>query len=157
MKIIKTLTLIICCLFGTNCATIIHGTRQNIAFSSNPTGAEVSINGESKGKTPVIIKLKRNEDYIVKIQLSGYLPYEINVVKKVDAWIIGNIIFGGLIGLVVDAASGGMYKLSPEQVSAELKRNDGSFIQKGDNIYIGAAMIADPSWVKIGNLKKLGN
>ena len=74
-----------------------------------------------------------------------------------DGWIAGNIIFGGLIGLIIDAADGAMYKLSPEQVNAELKKGDGTYLQQGDNIYIGVVMKIDPSWEKIGSLQKASN
>ncbi len=39
------------------CATIIHGTHQDVAFSSSPTGAEVWVDGVKVGETPVISKL----------------------------------------------------------------------------------------------------
>jgi hypothetical protein len=135
-----------------SCATIIHGTRQDISFSSTPTGAKVFINQMDKGITPVVVNLKRNENYVIKIQLDGYLPYETNVVKKVDGWIAGNIIFGGLIGLIIDAASGGMYKLSPEQISSELKNTTVSV--KDNIIYIGVVMHANSSWELVGYLQK---
>ena len=157
MKTIKIATLLISFVLLTNCASIIHGSRQDIAFSSNPSSAEITINGESRGKTPATISLKRNEDYAVKIQLLGYLPYEVNVSKKVDGWIFGNIIFGGIIGLIVDASTGGMYKLSPEQINAQLNKGNASFLQKGNNIYVAVTMQADPSWEKVGNLQKIAN
>ena len=156
-KVAKILILIIGCTILTNCASIIHGSRQNIAFSSNPAGADVYINGQNQGKTPVIVNLKRNNNYSVEINLIGYLPYKIHVTKSVDAWIAGNIIFGGLIGLAVDAASGSMYKLTPGQLNARLRNENTASIQKGENIYIAVVMKADPSWEKIGTLQKATN
>jgi hypothetical protein len=35
----------------------------------------------------------------------------------------GNILFGGLIGLVVDFASGGVYNIAPENVHVDLVAN----------------------------------
>jgi hypothetical protein len=156
MKTTKTLIMVITCGLLTNCATIIHGTRQDISFTSSPSGAGVIINDQNKGATPIIVNLERKNNYTVKIQLAGYLPYETNIVKKVDGWIAGNIIFGVIMGLVVDAATGGMYKLTPEQISAELK-NTTVLLQKGDQIYIIVVMSADPSWEKIGSLQNLSN
>ena len=157
MRILIALIFVLCCSILSNCATIIHGTRQDIAFSSYPTGAEVSINGINRGRTPVTINLERNMNYSIKVQLEEYIPYEIYIVRQVDAWIAGNIIFGGIIGLAVDAISGAMYKLSPEQVHAELRKNDEAFIQNGDYIYIAVVMEVDPLWEKIGNLQKTTN
>ena len=115
----KNFTALVFILSLSGCATIIHGSRQEIGISSIPTGASVSVNGEKMGRTPTIVKVKRKDSQVVQILLDGYLPYEVVLIRKVDGWIVGNIIFGGLIGLIVDVATGSMYKLSPEQLTAE--------------------------------------
>ncbi|KGQ53534.1 hypothetical protein IO44_11000, partial [Gallibacterium anatis str. Avicor] len=39
----------------------------------------------------------------------------VNVTPKIDGWYIGNILFGGIVGLlIVDPITGAMYKLPPE-------------------------------------------
>lgn len=157
MKTFQFATLFISLVLFSNCASIIHGSKQDIAFSSNPSGAEITINGENRGRTPASISLNRNQDYLVKIQLAGYLPYEINVSKKVDGWVFGNIIFGGIIGLIVDASTGAMYKLSPEQINAALSQGNASFLQKSNQIYVAVTMKADPSWQKVGYLQPIIN
>ena len=133
------------------CCTIIHGTTQKVSFSSNPSKAQVTINGLSFGTTPLSILLSRKAEQIIKIELEGYSPYEIILIKKVDAWIAGNIIFGGLIGLAVDAISGAMYKLSPEQIQAELRKETGQII-KDDKIYLFVTLVPKAEWEKIDNL-----
>jgi hypothetical protein len=85
------------------CATIIHGTRQEVAFSSSPTGAEVWVDSIKMGETPVIAKLRRKDTHAVKLVLNGYQPYETTITRSVSGWVFGNIVFGGLIGLGVDA------------------------------------------------------
>lgn len=37
-----------------------------------------------------------------------------------DGWLFGNLLFGGLICVIVDAATGAMYKLTPNQMAAQL-------------------------------------
>jgi len=103
------------------CATIIHGTRQNIAVNSVPSGAKVIVKGVQIATTPAVIELKRNESNIIlRFEKEGYEPVEIALNRSVDGWIAGNIIFGGLIGLAVDFISGAAYKLSPSEVQAVL-------------------------------------
>ena len=120
-----------------SCALIVHGTFQDIGINSSPSGAKVLIDNSEYGKTPVIAKLSRKIDHIIAIDLEGYEPYEITLTRKVDSWVIGNIVFGGLIGLAVDAAAGSMYKLTPEQVSAELiSQPHSSLLLDDDNIFI---------------------
>ncbi|MFH1562202.1 MAG: PEGA domain-containing protein, partial [Nitrospirota bacterium] len=60
----------------TGCATIMQGTTQSIGIGSVPTSAVVTINNVEKGRTPVVVELKRKEHHIVKIEMPGYLPYE---------------------------------------------------------------------------------
>src|SRR5690554_3491014 len=135
------------------CATIIHGSRQSIGISSTPTKAIVSIDGQQFGETPVTATLERKDHHVVKIELPGYLPYETNLVRKVDGWIAGNIVFGGLIGLVVDAISGGMYKLTPDQIDSQLKNQTANAVKK-DNIYLFVTLNPDPEWEQVYALEK---
>jgi hypothetical protein len=134
------------------CATIMHGTSQKIGISSMPTGAKVSIDNKDLGITPLFADLKRGEDHIVKIDLEGYQRSELTITKSVSGWVWGNIVLGGLIGLAVDAMTGGLYDLSPEQLNAELKKQGASAIEKEGGIYILTVLSADSSWKKVGSL-----
>ena len=94
---------------------------------------------------------------LVKIELEGYLPYETNLTRKTSGWVWGNILFGGLIGLAVDAISGGMYKLTPEQIQAELKNANIALMKNDDYLFITVVLSPDPTWEKIGNLEIVDN
>ncbi len=55
---------------------------------------------------------------------------------KVDGWYWGNIVFGGLIGwLIVDPATGAMYKLETEFVNETLAKSTASLEQSELRIY----------------------
>ena len=120
--------LILTCLFGllgailiVGCATIIHGSRQSITVNSVPSGAKIIKMGAQLGTTPAVIKLDRNESNIIlRFEKEGYEPVEVVLNRSVDAWIVGNIVFGGLIGLAVDFITGAAYKLSPSELNATL-------------------------------------
>lgn len=139
-----------------NCGTIIHGTEQEIGFSSNPTGAKVTVDQRQMGTTPVSLDLDRGESHLIKMELEDYKPYETQVTKGVSGWVAGNIVFGGLIGLAVDAITGGMYKLTPEQISAELRDDEAtaSAAMKDGKVYITVVMKPNPEWEKIGQLEQ---
>ncbi|XXQ51474.1 hypothetical protein ACA040_000098 [Xenophilus aerolatus] len=50
----------------------------------------------------------------------GYADKEITITPTVSGWYIGNILFGGLIGMIgVDPATGGMY-VFPDSVTGSL-------------------------------------
>jgi hypothetical protein len=116
------------------CATVVHGTRQEVGISSAPTGAEVWIDNIKVGETPVVAKLRRKDTHTVQLMLPGYQPYETTITRNVSGWVWGNIAIGGLIGLGVDAISGGMYKLSPEQVTGSLAVEHAAGLSKTDGI-----------------------
>ncbi len=137
------------------CCSIINGTKQSVGIVSTPTGAAVSIDNSTCGKTPFIKELTRKNNHLVKIELAGYLPFEATLTRGVSGWIWGNIIFGGLIGLVVDAIDGAMYKLTPEQISATLAKESVSYLYKKNTLYVAVVLEADPSWQKIGQLRKV--
>jgi hypothetical protein len=135
------------------CASIMHGGTQSVGISSVPTDAQVTVNGVDLGHTPVIAELSRKEQHFVTIRLDGYMPYETTLTKTVSGWVWGNIVFGGLIGLAVDAISGGLYNLTPDQIAAELKEQHSGCPQCDEGIVIVAVLRADPDWQRIGTLE----
>ncbi len=152
MKITNTL-LLLSLILVTGCATIMTGVRQKIIFNSYPGRAAVLIDEVEVGKTPFQIKLSRNRNYQVMIKLEGYKTYEVTLKRKFNAWYIGNIAFGGIIGLVIDPLTGAIYTLTPKEVNAELNGKT-AFNREKDNIYIDIALETDPGWKKVGQLEK---
>ncbi len=136
-----------------SCASIMHGTRQTVGISSNPSNAEVWVDNQYIGCSPTIVELSRKDNHYVTIKLQGYQPYEVALTRGVSGWVFGNVVFGGLVGLAVDAISGGLYELTPDQIQGELRKGNESFCASSDNsseLYIAAVMVPDPSWKQIG-------
>lgn len=116
----------------TGCASILTKTTYPVAINSSPEGANVTITGKKgtmvyEGTTPAIVKLKSSngffsgENYMIKFDKEGYQPVTRQVGSKVEGWYWGNILFGGLIGMIiVDPATGAMYKLDTEAVDISL-------------------------------------
>ncbi|MFZ1809011.1 MAG: PEGA domain-containing protein [Cyclobacteriaceae bacterium] len=167
MKKRFTHSLIILTVVGlvTGCASIIHGPTQSVDFSSQPSGAKITIDGQDYGVTPKSVDLRRKgrlkgenkdkKEYAVKIELEGFYPYEIKIKREMDGWFLGNIIFGGLIGIIIDAANGSMYKLTPDQIIAQMGNATAMNSNIADDkIYIAVTYNVDQNWQKIGTLKK---
>lgn len=134
------------------CASIMHGTTQKVGISSSPTGATVTIDNKSYGSTPLFADLNRGEVHIVTIEMAGYAKSQLTLTKSLSGWVWGNILFGGLIGLGVDAISGGLYNLSPEQLNAELGKNGANVSSTKNGIIVVVVLQPDPAWQKIGDL-----
>lgn len=138
----------------TSCATIMNGTTEEICIQSMPSNADVYVDNFSRGKTPAVVELDRGTSHVVRIELEGYETHEIFLQKKMSGWAFGNIVFGGVIGLAVDACSGGLYRLTPDQVNAQLKAQDTCYASAQTNKgYISVVNKADPSWEKIGQIQ----
>ena len=154
-------------LFGVmSCASIINGKSQDIFISSQPKGAKILVDDKDYGVTPKTLGLPRmgrmegepssKKEYKITLTLEGYMPYETILQRKVDGWFFGNLLIGGIIGIVVDAVTGSMYKLTPNQISAQMKISGANvFNHKKGEIFIATTLKPDPSWQKIGQITKL--
>jgi hypothetical protein len=106
----------------TSCGTIINGTRQDVSVTTIPTGATVS-DGVQSWTTPVVISLARKRDHILTISKDGYETQAVIIKRALSGASAANILipFGSLIGVGIDAISGGLYRLVPDKVTVQLK------------------------------------
>jgi uncharacterized membrane protein len=98
--------------FATACSTIVEGTDQNVTVTSEPDGAvcELMREGQAVGavnSTPGLIEVDRSSDDItVKCEKEGYLTSTGELPSEFEGMTLGNAIFGGIIGVAVDASTG---------------------------------------------------
>lgn len=83
------------------CATTLRGTHQDVALSSSPTGAIVSVNGGVVGTTPLMVSLPRRDGHVVHMELRGYEPVDRVLVCKPDPTFALNAFTFG-VGFAVD-------------------------------------------------------
>jgi hypothetical protein len=107
------------CLSG--CASIINGQTQAVSIQSVPAGANVTVTNKAgetihAGTAPVTLTLKRgagyfkSESYTFTFTKEGFANKEMTVSGGISGWYFGNLLLGGLIGMVgVDPATGAMY------------------------------------------------
>jgi hypothetical protein len=130
MKFLNVLGLGAAAFAMTGCASILSDNTYPVRFDSNPSGAELRITDEDgtvvyEGKGPTTLTLKSGDgffsgaNYMVEASLDGQTGTA-QLTPSLDGWYVGNILFGGIIGLlIVDPATGAMYKL-PEQLTVNL-------------------------------------
>lgn len=122
MKLLNIVTAI--ALAGTvGCASIISKNQYPVSFQSNPSGAKITItdkNGNTiaSGSTPYSITLSakagpyQSAKYTLTLEKDGYQTTHSELHANLDGWYLGNIIFGGLLGvLIIDPLTGSMWKL----------------------------------------------
>ncbi|SHJ99602.1 hypothetical protein SAMN02745216_02667 [Desulfatibacillum alkenivorans DSM 16219] len=108
-----------------SCASIVSKSNYPVVVNSSPDGATITVMDKKgaqiyKGKTPTTLTLASSAgyfsgaEYYITYELEGYETRQVTLQKELDGWYIGNILFGGLIGiLIVDPATGAMWKLPP--------------------------------------------
>jgi len=101
-----------------------------------------------------VANLARKDTHTIAIRLAGYEDYEITLTRSVTGWVWGNIVFGGIIGLAVDAITGGLYKLSPEQVMAEMRDSPTTLATDEEGtLFLTVVLRADPRWTSVGQME----
>jgi len=96
----------LCCFLAVSCATIFKSKYKSFGFRSNPDAAEILIGGESKGYTPLELKLNPKKTYLVTFRKPGFEDATVSLDTHVQpGWVILDI-FAGVIGIAVDAATG---------------------------------------------------
>ena len=123
---IKKIIFISSLFFIFSCATSQQGTEQMVSFSSIPNGATVKTShGFSCSITPCKIKLPRNKSFKATISKPGFTTE----VVKVDSLpsgagavgAVGSALIGGVLVTGYDVYKGGIFELSPNEVSVKLQ------------------------------------
>lgn len=116
----KTIYLLVWCglvvLASSGCCSIMSGSTQEIPISSTPPGAVVTADSGTRITTPGSIVLRRKTRHTLVAELPGYPQQQVQLEKKLNNWVWGNILIGGLIGLVIDMVSGSIDELHPKEV-----------------------------------------
>ncbi len=138
MRMFTAITVLGCAAAVAGCATITKGTDDLVTIDTDPGGAQCFLFTENKqiaviNPTPGSIKVpKSKKDLSVRCEKDGYFPTEGVIASSFQAMTIGNVLFGGIIGVAIDAGSGAMHKyeegvsitLIPESFTSEEERDD---------------------------------
>ena len=136
---IKKIIFISSLFFIFSCATSQQGTEQMVSFSSIPNGATVKTShGFSCSITPCKIKLPRNKSFKATISKPGFTTE----VVKVDSLpsgagavgAVGSALIGGVLVTGYDVYKGGVFELSPNEVSVKLQSTTAMVLEEIRNI-----------------------
>ncbi len=121
----RTVSLIVavCVLLGSGCASIVSKSDWPVRVSSKPDGALCTVSDKkgtviTKAVTPTIFMLKSGDGYFgsasytLMFEKEGYQRASKELSTSLNGWYWGNIVLGGLIGmLIVDPITGAMWSL----------------------------------------------
>jgi len=122
------------------CATLTKGTSQAVTVDTDPSGATCTLTRDAKpvaivNPTPGSVPVEKAHGTIaIACKKQGYLEAAGNLASEFQAMTFGNILFGGLVGVVVDAASGAMHQY-PDMVTITLIPAEFGTVQARDEFF----------------------
>lgn len=131
----KFSTILLLALFTSSCASILSDSKYPLTITTQPTGANVTVSNHKgieifKGVSPATVSLEagagffKRASYQVSVTKTGYETQMVPVHFKVDGWYWGNLLLGGVIGmLIIDPATGAMYKIDSEYMAITLSQS----------------------------------
>ena len=148
LRQICLMAMLTACMVVSGCASIVHSGPRAIPIASSPPGAKVSIYDRSNrlvmtNTTPFVAQLPvkfgyfKSQNYRLDFELPGHAPASANIESSVSGWYFGNLLFGGIIGmLIVDPLTGAMYNLKPEKIEQPLTQSQADTIRSGNGILV---------------------
>jgi len=122
------------------CATIVKGTDQTLTVTTTPSGAicELKRGGQTMSvvnPTPGSVLIEKSKDDISVIcSKEDHQDGGAALTSKTQGMTFGNILFGGIIGVAIDAGSGAMNKY-PASVHVTLIPNGFSSTNSRDEFF----------------------
>jgi hypothetical protein len=118
------------------CASIVSGRYAEVAVESFPSHANVVIQDKqgrtvSSFTTPGVAKLKRQGRFFLParhtatIVAPGYQPEHVPINSTLNPWLLGNVLIGGIPGIVVDSATGAAWRPNRSEIHRQLTPLEG--------------------------------
>jgi len=90
------------------CGVIFTSSHQVVTFDSDPRGAEVILDGMPIGRTPMQVSVDNRRSHMVAFEMEGAYPAMCQLQASVGAlWVVLDVLFTGLVGIIIDAATNG--------------------------------------------------
>jgi len=103
------------------CATITNGRKQEIWIASSPSGAQVFVDGQPAGETPLVTRVIRRKRHEIRVRLDGYEEQLLVTERKSNDAVVDNVFIVGLLGVAIDYMSGAAYRVSPAHIMFRLE------------------------------------
>lgn len=108
------------------CATLFNSGTANVPMSSEPSGADVFVNGNRMGTTPVTLELDNNSEHTVVFRRDGFNDVTCELNTSVGAgWVVLDVL-GGLVPVIIDAATGKWNSLNSNNCNVTMRETDAS-------------------------------
>ena len=121
-KILVVCVCLVVTLSLVGCATLFKNKTAVVNINSDPDGADVYVNGNRMGKTPLPLNLSHKKPLTITFKKDGYEDKTYIVNTNVRAgWVILDCL-GGFIPVIIDAITGNWTSLEEENVKVLLEK-----------------------------------
>jgi hypothetical protein len=120
---VRQLAFVVSLFMLSSCATVFAKDTRSIMITSNPPGADITVNGVAKGVTPARIKVSNHDRLEVAIRKEGFHGGGCYVNTSVaPIWIIADValIWAVALPLIIDLITGSWSRLESEYCTANL-------------------------------------
>ena len=99
----------------TGCATLAHGTTQQIPIASSPPGAQVLVDDVPAGVTPMVAKLSRKEPHIVSFVVDSVTIDRVPLERSLSPWVYADFL-AYIAPAINDFKNGAAYNLPRDTI-----------------------------------------
>lgn len=114
-------------IMATGCATVFGGSKNKLVVENGtPPSAEVYLDGEKIGTAPLNRKIDKyllQHGSIIELRATGYATDTIVVERKVHPYYALADVFTGGIWMLVDVATGNIYRPATGKIRYELEKD----------------------------------
>jgi hypothetical protein len=125
--VVAGLCVVLC---ASGCATIISGKNQDVHVTSDPPGVQVKTETGVTITAPGDLTLPRNKNHTLVAQYGDAPAQQRDLQSNLNGWVFGNILVGGLFGIVIDFASGAYGTRTPGAVHFDLTEAGQAALQR---------------------------
>lgn len=135
------------------CATVTTGTDQSVTILTEPAGASCKMQraGATIGfvnPTPGSFQItKSKDDVLVVCEKPDHESASLPLGSEFQGMTIGNVILGGVVGVIVDAGSGAMHRY-PSEITLLLPPKAFHSVAERDAFYDRAKALYEQRWAK---------
>ena len=108
----RVITLALVALAISGCSSIVSKSHYPVSINSTPDGAKYVITNRDghkvdSGVTPATVTMKsssgyfKGETYTILMEKDGFEPKTYVLTSTIDGWYWGNILLGGLVGMLI--------------------------------------------------------
>jgi hypothetical protein len=128
------------------CASIVSKSKYPVSIITEPTAAKVEIKDQDgvvrfAGTSPATAFLDAGQGYFTRARYTvtaskdGFTPSTYPLQSSIDGWYWGNILFGGVIGLlIVDPITGAMFQIDTPVANMSLAPATAQVSTDGDRL-----------------------